>query len=442
MTTTSPSPRPGLRVILREIVTDRTLALMLALSFSTGLPILLVYRTQSLRLSQAGISKTEIALFSWVALCYSLKFLWSPIIDTVDLPVLSPLLGRRRAWMLLAQMSVVLGLVCLAFGDPKGSLTYLVVFSFLTAFAAATQDIVIDGWRIDAAPVERQGIMTATYQFGYQLALLAAGAGALYLASWGGWTLSYILMALLMGVGITACLIAPRLPDRNVAGGDRSLRTSFIAPLRDLFARFHYLLVPILLLVAIYRLPDFLTGIISGPLYIDLKFSLDEIATATKIYGLWVGLAGAFAGGVAVSRLGLMPTLLIGGISAAASHLTLAWLAASGHDFGLLVVSVCIEHFAGGMAGVALIAYMSSLTSPAMAASQYALLSSLYALPGKVFGGLSGWIVDHSSYSAFFIGSSTIGIPVALLTLLIWWRQRGLVVRPAPDPEPSVEPAR
>ena len=422
MIASPPSLRLGPLEMLRAIVTDRTLALMLALSFSTGLPILLVYRTQSLRLSQAGISKTEIGLFSWVALCYSLKFLWSPIIDAVDLPILARRLGRRRAWMLLAQVCVAVGLAFLAFGDPARSLTYLVIVSFLTAFAAATQDIATDGWRIDAAPVERQGLMTATYQFGYQIALFAAGAGALYLAGWGGWTLSYVAMAVLMSIGMVACLLAPRLPEREPVGGDRSLRTSFIEPLRDLSTRYGTLLVAILLLVAIYRLPDFLTGIISGPLYIDLKFSLEEIATATKVYGLWVGLVGAFAGGVAVSRVGLMPTLLVGGIAAAASHLTLAWLAASGHDFALLVASVCVEHFAAGIAGVALIAYMSSLTSPAMAASQYALLSSLYALPGKVLGGLSGWFVDHSSFSVFFIASSMIGLPIAGLTLLVWWR--------------------
>ena len=412
------------RLSLRQIATDRTLALMLALGFSSGLPLLLVLGDQALRLADANVGPEVISMMGWVGLSYSLKFLWSPVIDRVDLPVLSRHLGRRRAWLLVSQFGVMLGLVGLAFADPKPhALAAAIVCSTFTAFAAASQDIVIDGWRIDAAPQERQGVMAATGNLGYRLALICTGAVALVLAQHLGWTQAYLAMAGLMLVGMVAGLLSPRLPERDRA--DRpSMARGFIDPLADLGRRYGLMLIAILLLVALYRLPDFLTGIMANPLYKTLDFSKDEIATMVKLYGVWVGIAGAFAGGFAILRLGLMPALLIGGVAASASHLCLALLAASGKSLALLALSVSVENFAGNFAGAALIAYMSSLTSPLYAASQYALLSSLYALLGKFLGGFSGFAVKAYGYPTFFAASSTIGIPVALLCLFVWSRQR------------------
>jgi MFS transporter, PAT family, beta-lactamase induction signal transducer AmpG len=435
--------------LLADILTDRRLALMLALGFSSGLPFLLVFSTQSAWLREAGISRTEIGLLSYVALAYTLKFLWAPVIDTFDVPGLARLLGRRRAWMLVAQLGVALGLACLAFGDPAHALGWTVGSAFLVAFAAATQDVVVDGWRIDAAPSERQGMMSATYQLGYRLALLCAGAGALYIADFVSWKAAYLSMSAFMAVGIGACLLAPRAPQNgaraeSVAKDSRpfpSLASSFVEPLADLVFRKGRMLALILALVALYRLPDFVSGVMANPLYIDLGFSKSDIATVSKLYGVWVGIAGAFAGGFAVSRLGLMPALLCGGIAASASHLMLAWLAASGARLDLLTLAISVENFASGFAGTALIAYMSSLTSPAYAATQYALLSSLYALPGKLVGGLSGLMVDTFGYPTFFAMTSTIGIPVAVLCLIVW---RGSAVpRLAADgPAPEKSAAR
>ena len=410
---------------LRDIASDRTLALMLALSYGAGLPFLLVFSTQSARLTEAGVPIQSIGLISWVALCYSLKFLWSPLVDRIDLPVLARALGRRRAWLVAAQLGVVAGLLGLAFGDPARSLAWIIASSAFTAFAGATQDIVVDGWRIDASPIERQGIMAATYQLGYRLALLTAGAGAFYLAQFFGWRSAYVTMAALMTVGMAAALASPRLPDRirSPEGRRRALRTSFVEPVADLVTRYGFWLIAILSLVALYRLPDFLTGVMANPLYIILGFQKVEIATITKLWGIWIGIGGAFAGGIAIARLGLMPSLLIGGVAASASHLTLALLAASGKRMDLLALSVSVESFAGSFAGTALIAYMSSLVSPALAASQYALLSSLYALPGKIIGGLSGYAVASYGFATFFAATSTIGLPVAVLCLLVWARQ-------------------
>ena len=434
------------RLSLREIATDRTLALMLALAYGTGLPFLLVFSTQSARLTEANVPIERIGLISWVALCYSLKFLWSPLIDRVDIPVLAPRLGRRRAWLLTAQSGVAIGLLGLAFSDPARSLVAVVAWSAFTAFAGATQDIVVDGWRIDAAPVERQGIMAATYQLGYRLALLTAGAGTFYIAQFSGWRAAYLSMASLMVIGMGAGLLSPRLPERvrSIETSGQAFRTSFAEPVTDLVRRYGFWLVAILLLVALYRLPDFLTGVMANPLYITLGFQKSDIATITKLWGIWIGIGGAFMGGIAIARIGLLPSLLIGGIAASASHLCLALLAASGKRMDLLALSVSVESFAGSFAGTALIAYMSSLVSPAMAASQYALLSSLYALPGKIIGGLSGYAVKQVGFAAFFAASSTIGVPVALLCLLVWARQRHLAAKLAVSPAPSsvAEPAQ
>ena len=406
----------------REIVTDPILALMLALGFSSGLPFLLILGTQAARLADAKVPIQEIGLISWVGLCYSLKFLWSPVIDEVDVPYLAGLLGRRRAWLLVAQIGIACGLVALAFADPAHSFKGLILCAVFTAFAAATQDIVIDGWRIDSAPPERQGMMAATYNFGYRLGLLAAGAGALYIADFSGWRAAYLVMATLVLVGIIAGLLSPRIPER-ARDETQSFAMNFIAPVVDLARRFGPLLAVILLLVALYRLPDFLSGVMANPLYIGLGFSKSQIATMSKVYGIWIGIAGAFAGGFTITRIGLMPALLAGGIAAAASHLCLALLAATGKSLPLLALSVSVENFAGNFAGAALIAYMSSLTSPAYAASQYALLSSLYALLGKFFGGLSGFAVHQIGFAKFFASTSLIGVPVAALCLVLWARQ-------------------
>jgi MFS transporter, PAT family, beta-lactamase induction signal transducer AmpG len=408
----------------RDIIADPILALMLALGFSSGLPFLLVLGTQAARLAEAKVPIEQIGLISWVGLCYSLKFFWAPVIDTVDVPWLARVLGRRRAWLLVAQIGVAGGLFALAFADPARSLFDLIVRATITAFFAATQDIVIDGWRIDSAPPERQGIMAATSNFGYRLGLLAAGAGALYIADFSGWRTAYLAMVALMLVGMGAGLLSPRLPERARELGT-SLAEKFIEPITDLWRRYGPLLAAILLLVALYRLPDFLSGVMANPLYIGLGFSKSQIATMSKVYGVWIGIAGAFAGGFTITRIGLMPALLIGGIAAAASHLCLALLAATGKSLPLLALAVSVENFAGNFAGAALIAYMSSLTSPAFAASQYALLSSLYALLGKFLGGLSGFAVKQIGFAGFFACTSLIGLPVAALCLFLWARQSG-----------------
>ncbi len=424
------------RSTLRELATDPRLILMLALGFSSGLPFLLVFGTLSAWLREAGISRTEIGLLSWVALAYSFKFVWSPVVDRVDLPVLARLLGRRRAWMLAAQATIAVGLIAVALSDPATRLYATVAGALLVAFASATQDVVIDAWRIDVAPTSRQGMMAALYQLGYRLALIAAGAGALYIADFVDWRTAYIAMAGLTAIGMIATFLSPpgpSTPAQSTSGGsgpaDGRATFSFIEavvePFLDLLRRKGLLLLPILALVALYRLPDFVAGVMANPLYIDLGFSLSQIASVSKIYGVWIGILGAFVGGVAVTRIGLMPSVLVGGIIAAGSNVMFAWLALSGARLELLTLAISIDNFSGGFAGTALIAYMSGLTVPMLAATQYALLSSLYALPGKFVGGASGLMVDTFGYPTFFTLTASIGLPVVALSALVWWLDPG-----------------
>src|SRR5687767_1451290 len=406
------------RLSLRDVLADRRIALMLPLGFSSGLPFLLVFGTLSAWLREAGISRTEIGMLSWVALAYSFKFLWAPIVDRYDVPVLARLLGRRRGWMALSQIVTAIGLVGIASSDPRTALSLTIVSALLVAFASATQDVVIDGWRIDVAPTERQGMMAASVQLGYRLALICAGAGALYIAEFVSWRGAYLSMAVLMGVGLVGTLLAPR-------GNESAVRerlpftAAIIEPLADLFRRKGPILIPILALIACFRLPDFVAGVMANPLYIDLGFSKTDIADVSKLYGIWVGIAGAFAGGLALTRLGLWWTLLVGAVIAASSNLMFAWLAFEGADKLLFIFSISIDNFASGFAGSALIAYMSGLTSPGFAATQYALLSSLYALPGKLIGGASGAVVDAYGYPLLFTATASIGIPLVILCFVV-----------------------
>jgi PAT family beta-lactamase induction signal transducer AmpG len=422
------------RLTLSAFLRDGRLALMLPLGFASGLPFLLVFCTLSAWLREAGISRTEIGLLSWVALAYSFKFVWAPAIDRVDVPILAGVLGRRRSWMLLAQVVIAIGLLGIAVSDPQSGLAPAVASALLVAFASATQDIVIDGWRIDAAPTERQGLMSAAYQLGYRLALICSGAGALYIAEFASWSRAYTAMAALMLIGMTGTLLAPRI---DVA----SERTRFtiagavVEPFADLIRRKGVMLIAILALVALFRLPDFVAGVMANPLYIDLGFSKTDIANVSKLYGVWIGIAGAFAGGLALGTVGLWPTLITGAAIAAGSNVMFAILARAGADLTLLVFTISFDNFASGFAGSALIAYMSALTAPGLAATQYALLSSLYALPGKLIGGASGVVVDTYGYPALFLGTAAIGLPLVALCFVI----RGDIMRPVEEEE-EVEP--
>lgn len=423
-------------------------AAQLFLAFSAGLPFLLVFSTLSAWLKQAQIDLTTIGMLAWVGLAYTLKFFWAPVVDRLPLPWLTARFGRRRAWMLLAQCGIAVGLALLAFQSPQENLAAFVWLPLLVAFSSATQDIAIDAWRIEAVPAEMQGAMAAAYQLGYRIAITVAGAGALWIADDLGWTAAYLAMAALVGVGVVTTLVIDE-PQARVSGdtlqreqrvidwveekahwpqGLRSagawLIGSVVCPFVDFFTRYgaRYA-ATILLFAGCYRLTDFTMGVMSNPFYLSIGFSLKEIAGVVKGFGLFTQLFGAVLGGIVVARYGTLRSLVAGIVLVIVTNMGFFALATA-DDPGLLALAAAVgaDNIAMGVAGTALVAFLSGLTSPAYTATQYALFSSFYALPGKLLMGGSGWVVDQAGWPFFFLYTSALGIPA--LVLALWLLRR------------------
>jgi PAT family beta-lactamase induction signal transducer AmpG len=405
---------------------------MLALGFSAGLPLLLVLGTLSFWLREAGVDRTTIGYLSWVGLAYAFKWVWSPLVDRMPLPLLTRWLGRRRSWLVFAQMLVIAGLCGMAFNDPRASLTPLVWCALAVAFGSATQDIALDAFRIESADTDRQAALAATYQTGYRLAMIWAGAGVLWLAARvevsggagyqsGAWSFAYLVMAASMGVGLLTVMLSPepaprpQPPARNAA---EWLRGALIEPFADFLARYRWQALLVLGLIAIYRISDVVMGIMANPFYVDMGFTKDEVAAVTKIYGVVMTLAGAFVGGAMAMRWGVMRVLMLGAVLSAATNLLFAWLATRGHDVTALVFVVSADNLASGIASAAFIAYLSGLTNVQYSATQYALFSSMMLLAPKWLAGFSGAFVDAHGYEAFFQATALLGLPVLLLIAL------------------------
>jgi PAT family beta-lactamase induction signal transducer AmpG len=413
------------KMALRHLVTDRRIGAMLGLGFSSGIPFLLVYITQSAWLSDAKVPIEILGLMSELTLAYKLKFLWAPFLDRYDAPIFSRLLGRRRGWIVLSQIGVMVTLAGIAFGDPSRWLEWTILFSLALGFAGATQDIVIDGWRITVAPAERQALMSSWAEIGWRIGNLVAGAGALYLADAFGWRAAYLCMAAFMVPGMVAAFLAPEPPSDMVAHAKpANFLATVIEPIKDLIKRLGPLAIPILLMVAGFRMPGYISNTMAVPLFKSLHYSNSDIATVTKLFGFWVAIGGTFLAGYIVPRIGMMASLLVGTVFASASHLSLAYLAVHGDhgggEFWLFATAVSIDNFAYAFASIVLITYMSTLTSTEHAASQYALLTSLCAFPGSILAGFSGFLIERMSFEWFFAGTSLIGVPVAMLCVYLW----------------------
>lgn len=434
----SADARPG--SFFGALASDRRVAPMLGLGFSSGIPFLLVYVTQSAWLTEAKVPLATIGLLSELTLAYKLKFLWAPFLDRFDPPLLGRLLGRRRAWIVVSQIAVALTLAGVALGDPVNWLWWTIAFSLALGVAGATQDIVIDGWRIAAAPNEKQALLSSWAEIGWRVGNFAAGAGALYLADAYGWRVAYLSMAALMAPGMIAALFAPE-PDSDIAAAAERVKRErrpvdfvalVVAPIKDLAKRLGPMAIPVLLMVAGFRMPGYVSSAMATPLFKSLNYSNSDIATVTKLYGFWVALGGTFLAGWLIPRIGIMAALVIGTVAASASHLSLAYLAAfgdkAGGEFWTFAAAVSIENFAYAFASIVLITYMSELASAEHAASQYALLTSLCAFPGSILAGASGFLIERMGFTEFFVGTSLIGIPVALLCLYVWRKH----AKPAP----------
>ena len=405
---------------------------MLALGFSAGLPLLLVLGTLSFWLREAGIDRTTIGYLSWVGLAYAFKWTWAPLVDRLPIPLLTRVLGRRRSWLLLAQVAIILGLVAMSFNDPKVALEPVVWGALAVAFGSATQDIALDAFRIESAQTEKQGALAAAYQTGYRLAMIWAGAGVLWVAAraevpnaaayqHAAWQTAYLVMAASMLPGMLIVLFSKE-PARVVLPAAKNaaewVQSAVVEPFADFLRRYGRQAVLILALIAIYRISDIVMGIMANPFYVDMGYTKDEVAAVTKIYGVVMTLVGAFVGGVLSMRFGVMRILMLGAVLSAASNLLFAWLGSRGHDVLALTFVISADNLSSGIASAAFIAYLSSLTNVNYSATQYALFSSMMLLLPKYLAGFSGKFVDAFGYTNFFTATALLGLPV--LVLVAW----------------------
>ena len=414
---------------------------MLFLGFSSGLPLLLILGTLSFWLREAGIDLQTIGMMSWVGLVYGFKWVWAPLVDRLQIPFLSKKFGRRRSWLLFTQVLIASSLFAMGRTDPAKELELMVWLSLLTAWASATQDIALDAYRIESAQLQEQAALAATYQTGYRLGMIWAGAGALALAAWEAvipgydptaWRFSYTVMACSLAVGFVTVLFS-RDPEnfstQNALLVDESLPLSrrlsqwlqqaVCMPFIDFFSRYQWQALLILTLIATYRISDVVMGVMANPFYQDLGFSKQEVAAVSKVFGVVMTLVGAFIGGVISVRIGVLKTLFLGGALSALTNLLFAWLATQGHNIIYLICTVSADNLAAGIASVAFLAYLAGLTNKAYTATQYAIFSSIMLLLPKFLAGFSGFAVESIGYFGFFVATAAIGLPVLLLIAAI-----------------------
>ena len=431
----APAAKPvsykGWAGIRRAFATPSAMTLLL-LGFGSGLPFLLIASmTLSTRLRDVGLDLGSIGLISLASFFYLLKFLWAPLIDRYAFP-LTAFLGRRRSWLLFAQVLVAISLFALALMRPELGVAGLVTWVLVGSFAGATQDSVVDAYRIEIAPANAQAALAATYTLGYRFGLILGGAGALYLAEFKGWQWAYIAMAALMLLPILATLSCrePAAPESTVVRRIDVLG-AFWQPFSSFFRNNGWAMGLVLLLfVGLFKFPDQVIGVMSGPFYLDSGYTKADIATVSKLYGIWTGIAGAFLGGVAVAAFGFRRMLLVATLGVALSNLAFLLMAQYPSQIWAFYAAITADNLCQGFAGVVLIAFMSSLTDRAFTATQFALLVSLANLPGKFVGGVSGFIVEASSYSTFFLLSALTVVPTLLLLAWLWQRIREPVREP------------
>jgi PAT family beta-lactamase induction signal transducer AmpG len=425
------TPDISWRELARVYTRPRVIAMMF-LGFSGGLPFLLVFSTLTAWLRDDGVTKSAIGFFAWVGITYSIKVIWAPVVDRLQIPILTKGLGQRRSWMLVGQLGIAAGLLTMSLVG-SADLYWLSIAALLVAFSSATQDIAIDAYRIEALDEEYQGAMSATYIFGYRVALLAAGAGALYLASYFSWTVAYQVMASLTLVGIiTVTLIAEPIRERDsllatveTKGQSRAkaVFNSVINPFVDFFERNRGYAMFILLFIAVFRLSDIAMGIMANPFYLDMGYSKTDIANVAKVFGFFMSIAGAGICGLLVVKWGIYRCLMIGAVAVASTNLLFAGLSLLPPELSYLAVVISADNVSGGFAATAFVAYLSSLTNRAYTATQYALFSSLMTLPGKFLSGFSGLVVDGYGYFWFFLVAAALGLPAIVMVVMLTRRQ-------------------
>ncbi|HKB10315.1 MAG TPA: MFS transporter [Vicinamibacterales bacterium] len=412
-------------------------AVMLLLGFSSGLPFFLTGNTLGYWMRDEGVALSAIGFLSWVGIAYSLKFLWAPFVDRLDAPLFGRL-GRRRGWMVMAQVIVGLGLVAIAATGIRAGLAALGLLALAVAFSSSTQDIVVDAWRIEAASdSDELGLLSSAYQLGYRIAVLVSEAVVLITANHFGWRISYALMGALMAIGVAASLFATeplraaQVFEKQAASAPLwSVRGSFdavIGPFTEFFRTYGWLALLMLAMISFYQLPEYMMGPMVNPFYHDIGLSKDTVGAVRASIGLVTTLLGIAAGGFCALRFGYVETLIAGVVMKILVIANFATLAHAGPDARVFAAVIAADNFGIGFAGVALVTYMSSLTTLGYTATQYALLSSAYTYVGKFAKGFSGVWVDSlrggrslsEAYGLFFIGAGLLGVPALILCIVL-----------------------
>lgn len=402
---------------------DRRVLLVLPLGFSSGLPLLLTFTTLSAWLASAHVSRAAIGAFTLVGLPYALKFAWAPILDWLPPPL--PL-GRRRGWGIALQLLLIGAVIALALSEPQHHLQRMALLAVVVAFLSASQDVVIDAWRVEILSPDQQGPGAGMIQTGYRIGMLVAGAGALFIADRAGWFAAYAAMAGLLLIGVITFALSPEPAAPLIARkprphGFNALRRWFGTAIGGPFADFAQrpLWFWILLFVLTYKLGEALAGVMAMPLYISLGFSLAEIAAVSKLAGFVATIVGALVGGVVAARLGIFRALLLCGLLQSGGNLFYVLQAVGGHRLDYLALCVSAENLTGAMAGAVLVAYLSGLCSPAFTATQYALLSSLAVVGRTLIGSSAGVLADDLGWKHFFLLSTVATLPALALLVLI-----------------------
>ena len=470
--------------------TEKPLKMMM-LGFSSGLPILLVFSTLSVWLTKAGVERSTVTLFSWAGFAYAFKFLWSPLVDKVSIPFFLNL-GHRRSWLLLTQFLIIFSLVLTSVNDPQNNIIITAVCITLVAFFSATQDIIIDAYRIESIDKKLQGSLSSMYIAGYRIGMLVGGAGSLWLASyWGSenyehdvWKKVYLSMSLLMFIGVVANLISkePKRKrnftrktnlhvkfflsimisllifiyiysylDNPFSGPMLSffytilklifcficsglfllflvklkfqsksiIKESYFSPIKNFVVKYGKVAVIILLLISLYRMADVVMGVMANIFYLEKGYSINQIATYSKFFGVFATIAGGLLGGYFAMKYGTMITLFIGALIASLSNLLFAWLATAETNIKFLISVITADNISSGFAGAAFVVYLSGLTSLKFTATQYALFSSIMLFLPKLIAGYSGSWVDVIGYQNYFVVTALLGVPVLFLIIYI-----------------------
>lgn len=414
---------------------DRRILTILLLGFSSGLPLALTGATLAVWMTEAGVDLKAIGLFALVGTPYAFKFAWAPLIDHLRLPLLTRAFGRRRGWMLATQAVLIAALLVLGATDPAAAPGLTALLAVVVAFCSASQDIVIDAYRVEILEQEQYGAGAAAVQFGYRLAMLTSGAGALFIAQYSGsWFVTYAAMAALVGVGMVTVLVnrEPKAPPKPAAppGLAGWLRHAVVDPFADMARRQGWMLVAVLAFIILYKLGDALAGVMANPFYVRMGFSKAEIAEISKLFGFVATILGTFLGGAVVARYGIVRSLVGCGILQMASNLMFAWQATMGHDLGALTLTIAVENLAGGMGSAAFVAYISGLCSLTYTGTQYALLSSLAMVGRTTLAATGGYLVESLGWFDFFVLSTAAALPGILLLLALRHRL-------APPPRPA-----